>query len=218
MVGMALASGGHNHAHSNGTASAVITSKVEWVIPGSHTHSDGSTHNQASHGMKVGNGVKLVSQLGDKVEFKWTSSIHDLRQMAGKSEFDACNFTKATVLVSPAKSGDYDFMAKSTGMYYFSCMVGTHCKSHQKLIVEVVARKMMCLSATEHRMASGMKMLNSAHTPDPCAKCVGKTYPCDPSLQTTTPTTSGAQSSELRVSLMTVVGAVGLLLSSVAAR
>ena len=67
------------------------------------------------------------------VMFKWNGN-HNVYLFPSKAAYDSCKFDKATKL---GTKSPYTYMAKSPGVFYFGCQVGSHCNSKQKLALTV---------------------------------------------------------------------------------
>ena len=76
---------------------------------------------------------QLTVQSGDEIVFTWTGT-HNVYKMKDKAAYDACSFDGSTLLGE--QSGTKTTISGGT-KHYFSCSVGTHCKSGQKLEVTV---------------------------------------------------------------------------------
>ncbi|KAF4398748.1 hypothetical protein G4B88_028111 [Cannabis sativa] len=72
-------------------------------------------------------------RVGDKLAFNW-SGVHNVAQVSTEADYDNCNTAAARVLSS---TSPFEFTLNTTGDHYFLCTVGTHCRSGQKLKVDV---------------------------------------------------------------------------------
>ena len=105
---------------------------------------DGKTVNIAWKVPMDPSSIKVPS--GDSIKFTW-SNTHNVYQMKNKEYYDACNFTDAVHVgegqhshrgrrtSSSSETSATAVMGSET--MYFSCTVGSHCKSKQKLEVSV---------------------------------------------------------------------------------
>jgi len=128
-IGIANAGGGHGQAANQKEI------EVSWVIPGTHDHGDGTTHDHDA-AVELGPGKTLRVNVGDQVTFKWDGDYsHDLIEMKDANALTDCNFDGNTPIVSPATREANHTITIIDKTYYFSCSVGSHCQQGQKLIV-----------------------------------------------------------------------------------
>merc|ERR1719210_587778 len=90
---------------------------IHWVIP---------SGNPPAGTTEPGNGVILEVNKGAHLKFEWSTGNHDLKQMAGEAELNACDFTGATELVERGSTGEFD-VTPEVGTFYYSCSTQGHC-------------------------------------------------------------------------------------------
>ncbi|XP_031131917.1 umecyanin-like [Ipomoea triloba] len=73
-------------------------------------------------------------KVGDILEFNFMTGRHDVLEVA-KESFDACTTDKA--IGTSLTDGPAHVTLNSTGIHYYICTIGTHCKLGQKLAVTV---------------------------------------------------------------------------------
>ena len=73
---------------------------------------------------------------GTKVTLTW-SGYHNVYQFNTLTEFNNCDFNKAKLV---CEKSPCTIPAQSAGTFYYSCKVGSHCKSNQKLALKVTAQ------------------------------------------------------------------------------
>nr|GLL29232.1 umecyanin-like [Ipomoea trifida] len=73
-------------------------------------------------------------KVGDILEFNFMTGRHDVLEVA-KESFDACTTDKA--IGTSLTDGPAHVTLNSTGVHYYICTIGAHCKLGQKLAVTV---------------------------------------------------------------------------------
>jgi len=129
-------------------APAPKTHHVNWVIPGSHAHGNGSAQDHGSD--QVGAGKTMSMTVGDTAHFMWKNQTHQLNQMADEKHLTSCDFAGSTALVADTKTGSYAFKPTAVGTTYFSCKTSGHCAAGQKIIIAVTAKPAVSAASMSH--------------------------------------------------------------------
>lgn len=86
----------------------------------------------------VGGKTVHVMELGDTLLIK-TGGNHTLHLLESKTDFEACNTTKANKLIE--QNGEYQFSPEQAGLYYFACGLEGHCAGGANFRVLVTKRE-----------------------------------------------------------------------------
>ena len=102
----------------SGHASAQVDVQVDWRIP------------------YVGD-PSITVEVGSVLDFVFQGSIpHDVQTVPTQEEFDACDFTRATVICDQTSEESICKVKVTEGTQYFVCTVGSHCTAQgQKVMV-----------------------------------------------------------------------------------
>ena len=88
--------------------------------------------------------TEATATVGTDVRFEW-SSYHNVYMFPSKTDFENCNFDKATEVASNDQN-PFTFKASTPGTFYFGCEVGNgwHCRTPQKLALTVTGNSYVC--------------------------------------------------------------------------